>query len=190
MVKNIRTNAFGPTVYIPFANSKGARTSMAEVIGAVINSTLPYELVNVGRSESAYFDLLNKLWAEGRTFLIVEHDIVVTSDELRAMAKCPHEWCANAYPYLGGVYAGLGCVKFSRTLIKKIPSVMSAVGALGARDLVHPSKHWCALDGRLRATLEIAGNNQHKHYAKIKHLNHNGKPSHNCYSDTTGELNE
>lgn len=183
MAKMLRTQIFGPTVYIPQANARRVVYGRGTVLGRVVESGLPYEIVNVGKSDRDYFDLVERLWGEGRTFLIVEHDIVVTPVELASMARCSHGWCANPYPYLGSTYAGLGCVKFSGDFIKINPGALTSIAALGARDPVHPPRHWCALDGRLRATLEIAGHDPHLHHAKIDHLNHDGKPSHNCYTN-------
>jgi hypothetical protein len=123
---------------------------------------------------------LNGLWSEGESFIVVEHDIVVRADTLEELENCPCEWCSFGAPYLGHVYHGLGCVKFSDTLISRHPKAMEQVAAFPP-DEKHPSKHYCTLDAYLQRTL--LGEYMHCHEEVLGHVRpYNGAPwpNHGC----------
>jgi hypothetical protein len=63
-----------------------------------------------------YFDLVNGLWREGVTFLILEHDVVPYAGALQELTHCPHYWCGFWYDPSGG-YGNFGCSKIGSKLI-------------------------------------------------------------------------
>lgn len=130
---------------------------------------LDLETVDVSGSERAYFDLLCSLWADGQTFAIVEHDIIVNRETLLNLAYCDEDWCACPYEYLDTQTYGLGCTKFTSSLIARNPKAMIRVGVLS--DAWHPKRHWCRLDAWLQGViLPNAGETLHKHETPVTHL--------------------
>lgn len=113
-------------------------------------------------SDDSYCELLADLWQIGKSFIIVEHDIVVnetTIDELRA---CDHDWCAMPFPYRGEDFAySLACTKFSAALIRRHPQLMERVAEMW--DDKHPPKHWCRMDAWIFGQLTHAGEQRHEH---------------------------
>lgn len=127
----------------------------------------------VGDSDRAYFDLLSELWADGESFIIVEHDNIVTPASIPELEACEHDWCGFPHPYANQLHYGLGCVKFSAPLIARNPLAMVKVGVMS--DARHPKRHWCRLDSWLQyLILPQAGEEQHRHETPIAHL---GGPS-------------
>src|ERR1035437_668772 len=52
-----------------------------------------YEPFDVSASDDAYWKLLRVLWGDGKTFIIIEHDIVIRPGTLRQLAGCVSHWC-------------------------------------------------------------------------------------------------
>jgi len=108
---------------------------------------------------------------------VVEQDIVPAPGALQELAQCPQPWCAFAYEYPPfGLYAGMGCAKFSRELLAQFPEALSDTAAW--YDAKHPPKHWCRVDGWLKQYLLERGATQHIH-GQVEHL-HKGHPAHDC----------
>src|ERR1019366_7221099 len=65
------------------------------------------ERVSVAESDTAYCALLPRLWEQGETFLLVEHDVAIHATVVPDTAACRELWCA--WPYLGaGFWAAEG----------------------------------------------------------------------------------
>lgn len=131
-------------------------------------------------SDWSYWELLRDLWADGRSFIIVEHDIVVNETTLDELRVCDHDWCAMPFPYRGNTHAySLACAKFSSALIARHPDLMEAVGQMS--DSKHPPGHWCRLDAWIYAELMGRGESRHDH-TRAKPVGHIGAqfPSHGC----------
>lgn len=130
-------------------------------------------------SETSYWDLLDKLWSEGETFIIVEHDVIVRPDTLDQLNDCPFDACAFVIPYFWSPRAvSLACTKFSSDLIARCPDLMRRVGEM--RDFQHPQKHWCRLDMWIQQSLPVR---IHPHEPAVTHYRDPGKPltpSHGC----------
>jgi len=126
--------------------------------------------VDVSISPRAYFDLLFEYWADGATFTVIEHDMVVHATALEELDACPYEWCA--FPYRYGTHErhyGLGCAKFGEELIARNPDAMRRVGTM--RDMNHPARHWCRLDAWLQGVvLPGSGEHMHRHERSVRHL--------------------
>jgi len=127
-----------------------------------------YDMVHVGNSDRDYFDLLSSLWADGETFCIVEHDIVVHPTALDELAACPNDWCGFPHEYMGEVGYWLGCVKFGAGLIERHPDAMVRTGVLFD---CYPKRHWYRLDPRLQTTiLAQRGEVKCQHLPEVRHL--------------------
>ena len=148
-----------------------------EVAEALDASGYDWDSVDVSGSDEAYWEVLSDLWSYGKTFAIVEQDIKIGPATLKSFDACPHERCASPYPYLGGMYAGLGCTRFRGSLIRGLPHLMDEVAEMSNHD--HPKKFWCTLDAwmQIRFTAcQIPGPCLH---APVKHLGSH-MPAHGC----------
>lgn len=151
-------------------------TETVQAIGATgrIWSTCP-----VVRSDDAYHGLLADLWSMGSTFAIIEHDITVTPEALDSLEQCPADWCACPYPYMGALYAGLGCTRFTADLTARHPDLMTAVADMS--DKWHPPRHWCRLDEWIRQTLTRAGEQRCETHPTVGHRDgRDTRPAHGC----------
>lgn len=127
--------------------------------------------------ESAYHDLIAALWSQQEGFVTVEQDVVPGPEDIQAIIDCPEPWCAYAYDYPPfGLYAGMGCAKFSAQLLKEWPQAMNFCAL--ESDEAHPRKHFCRVDGWLKRYLQQRGVTQHVH-GVVRHL-HSGGPAHGC----------
>ena len=75
-----------------------------------------------------YSEYFRQRWAEGETFINLEHDVVVYPGALKALWDCPEPWCVCDYHLpchwdrdlekeINGV--PLGCMKISKEMIAK-----------------------------------------------------------------------
>jgi hypothetical protein len=140
----------------------------------------PWQPADVSGRDTAYTELLQKLWRHGETLTIVEHDIVPRAGAMAELEACERPWCAFTYPLTlarGGIlHAGLGCVRFSAALLEHYPTAVD--DTLAEHTEVHPTGHWCALDHRLARALTRLGAAQHVHTPPVGHLH--PVPSHGC----------
>lgn len=159
-----------------------------EAVTAVEESGHDLLKVDVSGSEDAYWELLSSLWAQQRTFVLVEHDIVVSPEAIDELLNCPGEWCGFAMPYAGTLWAGLSCTKFEHPLLRDFPGVLDEVATMS--DVGHPQKHWCRLDAWIHHVLEREGVEKHPHRGRLGHYRDGAvrysvsdtiMPSHNCW---------
>ena len=137
----------------------------------------------------AYGRLLADLWAEGETWLNIEHDIFgVTPEIVREFETCPEEWCSSPYFYFGMPVSGtpgggLGCTKFGAQLMARWPGMMTQAMELPYTG--HPPWHWCGCDWRIYYLLRHGGlyssewpAERHQTHTEVQHRA--GPPSHGC----------
>ncbi len=103
-----------------------------------------------------YQKLFLRLWHEGGSFILVEHDVVPSRGALKRLAECKHEWCACPY---GSGAASLGCVKISDSLIGKLPNIWEKM----------PLRHWHYCDSWFNTNAEKVAS-VHRHELVAKHL--------------------
>lgn len=151
-------------VVVPWA------TQFPEVRTALEADGRQAEYVNVGKSPTAYHELLLDIWHQGQGFIVVEQDIVVYPGALADMEACAKPWCGHPY-WLGTVFgAYLGCTKFSDELVRDNPGVMDALDTL--RDDGTNRRYWGRLDTRLGQVLnDQVGISIHNHWPAVVHLN-------------------
>jgi hypothetical protein len=151
-----------------------------EVVKAL--ATRVVEFCDVSGSDDAYWTLLDRLWGEGETFCVVEHDVIARPDALDQLANCSSSWCAFEVPYVGITYAGLSCAKFSSELIARYPDALNAISELSDKE--HPAKHWCRLDSWLQGyVLHPGGEHMCVHGPPLEHVRDedgDSSPSHGC----------
>lgn len=126
------------------------------------------EYVNVNGSQTAYHELLERTWREGRGFVIVEHDIVPWPGALRTLWDCSCDWGGYAYPTSTAWNAWLGCTKFSDALVVGVPALWDAIANL--RYDGTNRKYWGRLDTRMKQVLEDSqGLRMHVHWPAVGH---------------------
>ncbi len=128
----------------------------------------------------AYWRLLKSMWAEGHTFVLLEHDIVIEEGVIADLLACPGWFCGRAYLMMGAAFgAAFGCTKFDARLIALYPNAWDDIVAChdqmpGAyfRPGEGPT-HWRSLDSRFAWLLQrIYGFGiQCTHWPAIPHLN-------------------
>ena len=151
---------------VPFATLRDETRAALEADGRKA------EYVRVGPdTPEAYFELLRSIWAEGREFTVIEHDIVVYPGALAELEACSNPWCGKPYMLSTGV-AGhcLGCTRFSEELVRAEPDAIEATAQLRHDDATG-RRHYGRLDSRLREVLEGRGYTFCTHWPAVEHLN-------------------
>lgn len=89
--------------------------------------------VDVSGDDHAYWRCLSDWWAQGETFLVIEHDVVCRPDVIDAFENCPEPWCA--FPYddmchwecMEAWANTLGCTRFDASLMRAVPDALSSI---------------------------------------------------------------
>jgi hypothetical protein len=121
------------------------------------------ELLYLGTTPTAYYDLLGELWAAGQSFLLVEHDIELRAGLVEELETCPEPWCAA--PYVVGssrdgfIESSLGCTRFTAEIMRAVPDLISSL----------PVRDWRRLDCEISPRLRTAGFEPHVHHPAVKH---------------------
>ena len=113
------------------------------------------ELVDVSGDENNYHRLLERLWSDGESFLLIEHDIEQTDIALEEARTCECLWGAS--PYVigegGNLWSrALGFTRFRAELMAREPDLMVAAGRSRPQD-VSGSADWRILDSRIDGIL-------------------------------------
>ena len=128
------------------------------------------ERVDVGQSTTAYWELMCRLWADGETFLLVEHDIEVNALAMYVHHVCREWWCVAPYIISGPKTAdcSLGCTKFRSELLEAEPDLIDAIaGATPGVGLVRCD--WRRLDAEISGGLRARGYEPHVHRRPVLH---------------------
>ncbi len=127
-----------------------------------------FEEVYVGDDARAYGRLVQRLWAEGDGFILVEQDIVVRPDTIASLIRCPFDWCG--YPYLetprSEPVTGLGCTKFGAGIIRAFRRPLEW----------DPVPVWQNVDVHLAGVLAASGFREHRHAPPVRHLRMEPRP--------------
>jgi hypothetical protein len=161
-----------PYVIVPFVHGR----LHPDVVPAVQGSRLPYRLEDLDPTdEGAYGRMVRRLWRLQRTFIICEHDVVPTFDQLRGIAGCGHDWCSFAYDddlYPPGPMFGLA--RFSRRLMRDHPHTAEDALVTGRRR--DSEAEWWRVDALMARSLLIRRVEWHRHEPAVHHV-HVGAPS-------------
>jgi hypothetical protein len=161
-----------PTVYVPFVAGMLHPATYATVTAA----RLPAQFWALDRSdEGAYGRLIRRLWAKGDTFIICEHDVVPSAEQLHTIAACGHDWCSYGYDsdlYPDGPYFGL--CKFSARVLAAHPR--AAEVALHRGPGKEAEVGWWECDSCLARDLFIRGVEWSRHAPPVHHA-HRGPAS-------------
>jgi hypothetical protein len=143
------------SIFIPYTEIQPA--TLISLIGYT------YTPVKV-EGEYGYSYYFRDRWRSGKTFINLEHDIVVYPGALKALWDCPREWCV--YDYHLPVHwernlehetrgIPLGCMKISAEMISK------------TKDLWDVPVPWSYCDFRLTG----CGLNVHQHHPGVVNAN-------------------
>jgi hypothetical protein len=112
-----------------------------------------------------YYDLLMDCWSTGRSFLVIEHDIVPTAEAIESLARCRQPWCSCPYSMgLGSLPSGigLGCTRFAGRLTRRLPDAMTNVNISESHGA--PPRTWQVTDARVYMELNRHGLEPHIHW--------------------------
>ena len=131
---------------------------------------------DVSDSDSAYFQLLQKHWLIGETFVNLEHDKVPVPGALREIYDCEFQWCSYPHYAAQGPWIAelptLGCTKFGAGVMAKHPDLLERAGRL---DVGLGGFHWQRLDMMISAGLLWALGSCHTHEAGRLDHHHQGE---------------
>lgn len=148
----------GPRVVVPYAPGK-----LHPITRAVLESyCLPWLTFCETSGRFGYSTLLEALWHECRTVVIVEQDVIPWPGAIEELHGCPGVWCTCSYPYAGqgpGIYHMLGCSKISDRLMAATPNLWSE------------PVPWNECDVHLLRAANAQGQEPHPHRPPVVHLN-------------------
>lgn len=146
------------------------------------------EWCDVSGDDEAYWRLLRDVWADGESFVVIEHDVVCRPDILEGFESCPEPWCAHRYadmchPECAEAWANmLGCTRFTADVIAAVPDAVTSItnpafrnwhnvcdgiaGPMPHPD--HPGAVWLAEQPGLGNTLRGNGFTHHWHEPNVE----------------------
>jgi hypothetical protein len=102
------------------------------------------------------------LWISAETFILIEHDIAPTDEQIAEIWACPLGWCAFPYHMDGIEATALGCVKFDSELLERTPDLVSGI--------MEQHRNWQSLDSMVISELHRRGALEHVHQPAVRHL--------------------
>lgn len=123
-----------------------------------------FEAVPMLDSE-AYVRFFEERWAAAKTFVVVEHDVVVWPGAIEGLLSCSRDWCAYGYASdhdleHDSFCAFLGCVKISAGLIAAVPQCWAE----------KPVRRWQDCDCHLTTYARQRGLNVHMHRPHVENI--------------------
>jgi hypothetical protein len=155
-----------PLVIVPYTDLQ-TRTK------ASLNSPLlDVHFLLLSNRDNAYWEALKNVWHEGRSFIVVEHDIIASVKALLDLWLCPSPWCSQPYQYRGsGWIRALGCTKFSSEIIEKVPDLFERILELPfPKDPTKKATYWRSLDSFMFKILKGEGFQVCPHDIKVGHF--------------------
>lgn len=150
-------------VICPFVVPEPAKRGLHPFCEAALARYAPEaEMVDLGSRHDAYYALLREVWADGKAFLLVEHDIELHEAVIPELGACQEPWCLYAYNIgwpPAPVRSALGCVRFSARLLAEFPDAIAGL----------PVRGWQQLDCSLYPRLREAGFRPHEHEPLVAH---------------------
>ena len=84
---------------------------------------MPVEYRDTSASDTAYAELIMELWTSSpKGFVVWEHDVVLTPEQLDSLVECERSYCAFPYPWTTNLAPALGATKFGSRLLMEIPT--------------------------------------------------------------------
>ncbi len=123
--------------------------------------------IDVSNHPHAYWYALRNIWAEGKTFAILEHDIVCRPDVIEQFEACPEPWCVfkrddYCHPECQEAWANqLSLTRFRAEVIAAVPDALSSIP--------EADRGWLNLCDRIGERLRAAGFTHHWHGPEVHH---------------------
>jgi hypothetical protein len=123
--------------------------------------------VDVSPSPNSYFGALHEMWSRGKSFAVLEHDVICRPDVIDEFESCPEPWCIYGYSNMchracmEAWRNALGCTRFRSELMRAVPDAVSSI----------PEDNWDwhnVCDG-LGNNLRAAGFQHHWHEPWVDH---------------------
>jgi hypothetical protein len=123
---------------------------------------------NVSTTQFDYWELTRRMWASGRDFAYVEHDVLIPEGCIAGLDTCRELWCAHDYRLRAEQVSihhftpglAFGVVRFRKELCARYPRLIE--------DLFFRS--WTHLDGQVVNSLLALGETCHQHQPDATHL--------------------
>jgi hypothetical protein len=134
------------------------------------------EFFGLSEHQDAYWRLLDTLWTQAESFILVEHDVEIHERAIRSLTYCPRPWCL--FPYSGPrsdggdslFYMALGCTRFRSSLMVDHPDLISGIGTgQPPRFDIATFRNWRGLDGAIGGRLRERGEKPHIHWPEVLH---------------------
>lgn len=103
-------------------------TCVREATQIVLRS-YPGAMLHYMDGEGAYLAYWKQRWAEGSTFINLEHDVVPWPGAIEQINACPEDWCSFGYGPDWDLFTGtapFGLAKFTDRFIAEFPEVWIA----------------------------------------------------------------
>jgi len=166
-------------LYVPHTRMSEAtevflRTALAVPEGMEVHK------VDVTDNPWGYPDHLRERWAQGESFINMEHDIVPWPGALHRLIECPEPWCFYGYQtdidFAANGAAPFGLVKFGSDLIATIPDVWTDHRAWWQSNFEkfgdRTSEPWVHCDNYFVAYVKERGLfTPHQHYPAVLNAN-------------------
>lgn len=154
------------TVVVPFVHGM----LNPETARVVSYSGHWHRLVDIDPNDhGAYGRLFRQLWRSAVSFVICEHDVVPTQEQLDEIVHCRHDWCS--YGYDDGLYGPgpmFGLCRFSSSIMRAHP-LAAEVATMVSREL-GIERSWHDLDSHVARDLGIRGVEWHEHNPPVHHV--------------------
>jgi hypothetical protein len=149
----------------------------AETFAAIEQSGAPYFTFPLQWSDPyQYAELFRQLWDWPVDTVFIEQDMVPTTQQIKDLLYCNHDWCTIKYHQGGGMYTdGIGFAKFSAALKTAWPVAGSNISA-DPRGRERAVK-WPSLNEQVENHLSRLGVVMHVHDGHVVHL-HYPEPEH------------
>lgn len=130
-----------------------------------------------GADDYAYGRLLRELWADQEDFLLIEHDVIATTDHLIRMATCPNVYCAVPYAWGQAVGVTLGFTRFRSLLLRTYPDA-AKIACRIPHPFGEPGHYRTPLDVWLQAAVlrDLYGLQPCCHLPPVEHRNWEDTP--------------
>jgi hypothetical protein len=110
--------------------------------------------------DDGYRLLMQQLWKDGQTVIVIEHDIIPWPGAIEELLLCQCHWGTYSYHINGGVGVShmLGCAKLTAEVMEALPNVWSEW------------THWSMVDRKLFFAAQGIGLEPHLHRPAVIHL--------------------
>jgi hypothetical protein len=146
---------------MPFVSGVGHESCVQNLLNVGRELGLTVEVHHIERArDTHYAETLARLWAQPQDIIIVEHDVMVTSEQLSQLISCDEECCAFEAWFGHSFDVALCCNKFSAALMREEPELTREIEQV----------HWRRLDVAINSALKMRDRAPHIHIPPVQHM--------------------